>query len=425
MAQLVVLLPERPRVTAAADAEAGTPAVRPGQEYDWVLTADGEAIRSQGCSPAALLPKAAVVVAVIPDGDVAWHRVPLPKAPAARLRDALVGVLEDALLDDADDVHLALFPQAAPGQPTWVAAVHRDWLRAQLAALERVGLVVDRVVPTAWPDHPPTGHFEVVDGHAGADAQAADLLLTWSHPDGVAQLPTGSPLARTLLPSDALPVTRWTASPAAVAAAQQWTGAPVAVMSPAQRALAAARSPLNLRQFDLAARRRGTRWLRDAWRRAMSPTWRPVRVGVSCLVVVQLVGVNLWAWQQRQAIAAKRQAMVATLQSAFPQVRAVLDAPLQMQREVDMLRIAAGRAGEADLEPMLQAAAAAWPPDRPPVDNLRYEPGRLTLSATGWSQPEIDQFRDRLQPAGWSVEAAEGRLTMSRSSSGRARGGPL
>lgn len=421
MALLAVLLPERPRASATADGPGDAPLVRPGQEYAWVTSPDGEALRSQGTSPAALLPKATTVVAVLADADVAWHRVTLPKAPAARLRDALVGVLEDALLDDAASVHLALYPQAQAGQPTWVAAVHRDWLRAQIAALERAGVIVDRVVPASWPDHPPTGHFDVADAAtAGADGGGDGVTLTWSHPDGVVRLPLRSGLTRTVLPADALPVARWTAGPAAVAAAQQWTGAPVTVMSPSQRALQAARSPLNLRQFDLAPRQRGTRWLRDATRRITSPAWRPIRIGLAALVAVQLVGLNLWAWQQRQAIASKRAAMVATLQTTFPNVRAVLDAPLQMQREIDQLRANAGRAGEADLEPMLLAAAAAWPTDRPPADSLRYEPGRLTLSAAGWTQPQIDQFRGQLQPAGWRVEAADGRLTLSRGGAGGA-----
>ena len=92
----------------------------------------------------------------------------------------------------------------------------------------------------------------------------------------------------------------------------------------------------------------------------------------------------------------------------------MLDAPAQMRRETEALRTAAGRTGAADLEPMLQAAASAWPGNRPAVESLRYEPGRLSLSANGFSNEEIEQFRARLQPAGWHVEHAEGRLTLTR-----------
>ena len=85
-----------------------------------------------------------------------------------------------------------------------------------------------------------------------------------------------------------------------------------------------------------------------------------------------------------------------------------------MLRETQTLRTLAGKAGDSDLEPMLQAAAAAWPGERPPVENLRYEAGKLTLSAVGWSDAQIEQFRSVLRPAGVRVDASEGRLVLSR-----------
>jgi general secretion pathway protein L len=78
------------------------------------------------------------------------------------------------------------------------------------------------------------------------------------------------------------------------------------------------------------------------------------------------------------------------------------------------LRAAAGRPAEADLEPLLAAAAAAWPDGRGAVDTFRFEPGRLTLSAVGWSPEQIEQFRAELQRAGWLVEAQDGRIALSR-----------
>ena len=99
------------------------------------------------------------MVAVLADTDVSWHRITLPKAPAARLRAALVGVLEEALLEDADDVHLALAPQAVRRPADLGRRGRPAWLRGELAALEKADVFVDRVVPMAWPDDPPIGHF--------------------------------------------------------------------------------------------------------------------------------------------------------------------------------------------------------------------------------------------------------------------------
>ncbi len=90
------------------------------------------------------------------------------------------------------------------------------------------------------------------------------------------------------------------------------------------------------------------------------------------------------------------------------------DAAAVVQREVQNLRTAAGKPGDNDLETLMQAAASAWPADRPPVDNLRFESGRLILTASGWTEAQIAQFRSVLRPAGWQVEAADGRLTLSR-----------
>lgn len=415
MSILVISLSPRSRLRSRHADGAAPDGASAENEFNFLLSRDGFTPTSQGRSTAALLPRADSVIAVVGDSDVAWHRITLPKAPSARLRAALTGVLEEALLDDADATHLALAPDAAAGQPTWVAAVSRRWLHGELAELERHRVFVDRVVPAVWPDSPPSGHFSAARDVTSVSGSGApqDVVLTWSHEDGVAVLRLQGGLARTLLPVELPADARWTATPEVATTAERWLAAPVAVVSAGERALQATRTLWNLRQFDLAARHRGTRAARDAWRRWLSPVWRPVRLGLLALLVVQLVGLNLWAWHLRSELDAQRQAMVSLLQATFPQVSAVLDAPLQMQREVDMLRAAAGRPSAADVEPMLLAAAAAWPPSQPPVDNLRFESGRLTLSATGWSDAELTQFRSQVQPAGWQVDAADGRVSLS------------
>lgn len=413
MSILAISLSPRPRLRSR-HADGALPEARADDDdIDYGWSSDGYTLQRQGRCQAAQLPKADTVIAVVADTDVAWHRITLPKAPPARLRSALAGVLEEALLDDAEATHLALAPGAVAGQPTWVAAVDRAWLQGALASLERQRVYVDRIVPCAWPDTPPRGHV-----HPSDRTDSPDLTLTWAHADGVAVLPLQGNLARALLPADLPGDARWTAAPDVAAAAERWLGTPVTVISAGERALQATRTLWNLRQFDLVAHHRGARAARNAWRRWRSPPWRPVRYGLAALLAVQLIGLNAWALHLRAEQSAQQQAMVTLLQTTFPQVRAVLDAPLQMQREVDALRAAAGRPSATDVEPMLQAAAAAWPEGLPPVDSLRYEPGRLTLSASGWSDDNVAQFRQQLQPLGWQLEATEGRLLLTRAQVG-------
>jgi general secretion pathway protein L len=413
MSTLVIQIPPRSRLRARSS-DAVDPESHLGTEYHYAMSLDGVILQSHGQCAASLLPKATTVIAVLCDEDVSWHRINLPKAPAARLQSALVGVLEEALLEEADDVHLAIEPQASAGNPTWVAASNRAWLVSELATLEKAQMFVDRVVPMSWPDEPARGHFTTHDNESPPDQNKAGTLLSWAHPDGVAMFSLQGGLARAVVPTPAPGNAHWSATPAAVEAAEAWLGFPVTVIGWHQRALQATRTLWNLRQFDLARKNRGTRALRDVWRQFLKPEWRPVRIGLICLASLQIVGLNLWAAQQRSALSARKATMASVLQAAHPQVKAVLDAPVQMQRETDALRAAAGKPGDTDLEPMLQVAATAWPAGRPPVDTLRYEPGKLSLAAVGWTPEQITQFGNQLRPLGWQVENTEGRLVVGR-----------
>lgn len=413
MSILVVLIPPRPRPGLSAGEDA---AGRAATEFHYVLSPDGLGVGSEGRAAAAALPRADSVVAVLPDCDVGWHRLTLPKAPAARLRAALTGVLEEALLDDPDTTHLAVAPGAVAGQPAWVAAVHKPWLTEQLRQLEAANRSVERVVPSSWPDEVPLGHFSPL---SGAGAVGTDqMMLVWSDAQGVACLTLQGTLARALLPQQTSQPARWTAEPAVAAQAERWLGAAVMVLPREHRALQATRTLWNLRQFDLAPRHKGTRALRDAWLRFLSPGWRPVRWGLAALVALNVVGLNLWAWHQRSTIENRQVAMTEVLRSTYPNVRSIIDAPAQMQRETETLRAVAGKPGDTDLEVLLQAAASAWPAGQPPVETLRFEPGRLSLSATGWTPEQVAQFRDQLRPAGWTVEFEGGRVTVSRAATG-------
>lgn len=411
MSVLVILIPPRARLGARAADGGATGAAPVGEGYGYVLSADGLQVSSHGQAQASLLPRADSVVAVLADSDISWQRIVLPKAPAAKLRAALGGLLEDHLLEDDETLHLALAPGAHAGEPAWVAAMNKAWLRAEIEKLEQAGLSIERVLPSSWPGDMPQGHFFEA---AGAPTGNARIMLCHADADGLGLLRLDGSLARALLPHMSAHPTLWTAEPAVAAPAERWLGASVKVQTEAERALQATRSLWNLRQFDLAPRRRGTRALRSTVRQLLSPAWRPVRIGLVALLVLQVAGLNAWAWHQRQVLVDQRMAQEKLLRTTFPNVRAVLDAPLQMRRETDVLRAAAGRAGDSDLEALLGAAASAWPEGQRPVQTLRFEPGRLTLSAPGWSDQQLSQFRERLRPGGWAVESAEGRVSLSR-----------
>ena len=430
MTVLLVQIPSRPRLQARG-VDVGASGL-PGSHtnYTYVLSRDGMTVDRVGRCAASLLPKAQQVVAVLADTDVAWHRIVLPKAPAARLAVALSGVLEEALLDDAENSHLALAPDAAAGQTTWVAAINRPWLNAHLAELEKNQNTVDRVVPSSWPDTPAMGHFSLTKDAELEDSEGnTQVQLTWSHPQGVAVLPLSGGLSKTLLPSSSHTDMRWSATAAAATQAERWLGGPVTVLTSEQRGLQAARTLWNLRQFDLTPSRRGSRWLLDAWRTVLRPQWRPARFGLAAFFLVQLLGLNLWANHLNNRLQEQRRQLTTVLQAEFPQVRAVLNAPLQMESEVQRLRLRAGQTSSSDLEPLLVAAASGWPSDRSPAQDLSYSAGQLNLAASGWSPAHIDQFTNALRAGGWLVQPQESKLVVRAapalaSQDGSARGTP-
>ncbi len=403
MSVLVILLPARPRSAAGAGAAV---------DYAYVISSDGGAsVGQQGRAPLGQMPRADSVCALLPDADVSWLRLQaLPKAPAARLRAALGGLLEDELLSDDEDLHLALAPDASAGLPAWVSVTDRAWFAARLAELEAAGLAPQRVMPASWPA--PAADSAAADAgvvrvHVQPAAEGDDNdepTLVWSDDSGVQSLRLAGGLARHKLEGSDRSRLQVSAHPAAVAAAERWSEGPVTVLGDAERALAALRSGWNLRQFEFAPRHRGLQALRLGLQQFARPEWRPLRWGLAALVLVQLIGLNVWAWRLDRSLDDKRQAMVRVLQTSHPQVRAVLDAPLQMKRETDDLRTAAGRPGPGDLETLLSVAAAAWPQGFPPLQALRFEPGRLSLTAIGWDDTQHSAFDAQVRAAGYLAQ---------------------
>ena len=93
------------------------------------------------------------------------------------------------------------------------------------------------------------------------------------------------------------------------------------------------------------------------------------------------------------------------LTQTFPAVTLVLDAPLQMQREVQRLQRAQGMAGPADLERFLMDAAASAP-QVGPFKTLGLD-GQVFTFTLGSPQPDATQaLQSGLQQRGWVVEAA-------------------
>ena len=397
-------------------------------DYSYTLTADGHTALRHASAPAALLPEPArpggEVVAVVPAQALSWQRVQLPNGvplgtgqQTSRLRSVLEGLLEDLLLDDPAQLHFALQPAARAGEPVWVAVCDRAWLREALQVLEAAGRRVSRVVPEFAPGPTASGQPELFA--LGTPEEAHLVLCGHGAEQAVTVLPLSSmalgligPAATSADTDDAAPPVR--AEPAVAALAERTLGRPVVLHTASQRALDAARGDWDLAQFDLASTGR-TRALRQAGSAASAflyaPQWRAARWGAGLLAAAHLVGLNAWAWQERAALAAKQAGVRNALTQTFPKVQVVVDAPVQMERELAALRQAAGSVSPRDLEPLLAAAGAALPAGQLP-NALEYSTGELRLRGVTLTGEEQTAVVTRLQAAGYSARLDDGSLLL-------------
>ncbi|MES2634476.1 MAG: type II secretion system protein GspL [Pseudomonadota bacterium] len=397
MSALVVFLPTHP-VTAST-------------EFDFAVTTDGTTVSDHGTAAAPLLPSATragiEVVALVPASMLSWHRVDLPKGVTAapqRLRAVLEGLLEDQLLDEPEALHFALQPQTRGAGPQWVATCDRAWLRSAVHALETAGRPATRIVPEFAPEGEPALY-------ALGDPEQPMLVVAGD--EGVTTLPLSSQ-ALGLLPS--LPEgTPCIAEPAVAAIAEQVLQRQPVLRHPAERWLQSARSSWDLAQleFSSSGRARAIKKLGTAWADLLAaPQWKPARWGAVLVVVINLIGLNAWAWRERSALDDKRVAIRTTLTSTFPQVKTVVDAPIQMEREVATLRQATGATSGSDLEAMLGLLSTAVPAQTT-LTGLEFANGELRAKGLAIAGGDAANIVANLKSQGYNAAMQGETLVMS------------
>jgi len=322
---------------------------------------------------------------------------------AARLAAALEGLLEERLLEDPAQSQVVYTPDgaaaAAQGQTLTVLVCQKAWLRQALAPLQAQGMVVSRIVPEWSPQ-----------------AQAAPVLWVGGSPEQVQAVACGPQGAMVLPPppwSSAIsatltqPEAQLLCEPAMAAWVQQQFGRAPRMLSPGQRLWQAQQTDWDLAQGEWAQGRR-QRWARFAHELALNlwqaPRWRPARWGLLALLVLNLVGLQWMAWQQRQLQAQLQKDMAMLLTRSFPAVQVVVDAPLQMAREVQALQRAMGQPNAADLEPMLTSLARALPASAQ-LSSVQFSPGELRWQAPAVTNDRIEAAREPLRQQGYQLVA--------------------
>jgi general secretion pathway protein L len=205
------------------------------------------------------------------------------------------------------------------------------------------------------------------------------------------------------------------AEPAVAGLAEQVLQHKLTLQQAPQRWIEAARTRWDLAQFDLAssAQARTLRRIATGWGEVLhAAPWRPARWAAVALVAINLVGLNAWAWKERSSLAAKREAVQRTLTDTFPQVKVVVDAPVQMEREVAALRQQTGVASARDLDAVLGALAAALPQGRVPA-SLEFTGTELRAGGLALSPDEFRGVAATLKALGYAASAEGNVITVA------------
>ena len=418
MSTLIVTLPIAPPLATA--------------QFDYVLTPDGRTVAGHSRVPAALLPAVpnGEVVAVVPVQALSWHAVQLPRgtltrnfsknflseSSSPRLRAILDGLLEERLLDDPAQLHFALAPGARDDAPVWVAVCDRAWLRTALQTLEQAGRPVSRIVPEFAPQDVAADTATGVDNNGmdatGAASDAAlhvigtpeSAHIVFANASGVTVLPLShTSVVLAAWPEGAAIV----AEPAVAALAEGFFKRPVALQQNAQRWLRAAQSGWDLAQFDLVNSGRTRTWKRAAglWKLLwQAPRWRPARWAAGALVGVNLLGLNAWAWKERAILDDKRVAVREVLTRTFPGVKVVVDAPVQMARELAVLRQATGGASNGDFETILASFGALALLGSAPTA-IEYVANEVRFKGLGLASSQVADAAGKLKTQGYAVRS--------------------
>jgi general secretion pathway protein L len=327
--------------------------------YPYVLSNDAQNRGKSGVASLSELPKADATILVVPARALSWHQVDLPKVPKARLRAALDGLLEERLLDDTSAMALALSPEAQTGKAVasaWVAACDKAWLTSAVQAIDAAGCRITQVVPEFWPQN---------EAQIVVSGTPEEAWITRADAYGVMTVPlragdTSGVLGALVANFSA--ETPILAEPAVVALAEQILPHKIALRQHSEGLLQSATSMWELAQFEqsLNGDSQGVKSVIRQWQAFwQSPAWRPTRWGLAALLLANIVGLNVWAWQQKTSLNAKRTQINTLLTQSFPNVKVVVDAPQQMGRELIALRQSTGANTAQNFESMLSAFSGA------------------------------------------------------------------
>lgn len=410
--QLFIQLSAQQAEPLASDSDAAT------MPASWVLRDDERptgALFHGNLQEAAAQAAGARVSVLVPGADVLLAQVELPAMKAQRLARAVPFALEEQLIDDVDDLHVAIGQRDAKGRVA-NAVVSRTKLEAWLAQLKAVGLQADVMTPEMFGLHwdatdvAGAGHWSMlIDGQAGLLRTGAQTGLAFEADSLLVAMQACIDEAGDTLPvslrlticSDADDKNGFADSDEhhALSALCDEHGIDLSLASPSearnapQGALLAMlvqgfdeRHAINLLQGDFSRKQQFEKMLRP-WRPALmlAGLWLVFQASMFVVEYSRLSTQNSELKEQIEMV----------YRDAFPQSRNIVNPKVQMQRGLEKLR---GGGGQHDgLLPLLaQTGAVLKATPGASLRTLRYKSNKLDLDVNMPDLQSLDKLKQRL-----------------------------
>jgi general secretion pathway protein L len=382
----------------------------------WALINKEGAVQRSGRALLTDIAKSDHLELVVPASIVLLTSVKLPPVRGAKLRQMLPFAVEEQVLQDPEQVHVAAGPRQPDGS-TPVAVIEKVWLRSVLDTLKQNGLVPQRVlIETLLPNFEP-----------------GSWTLAWSGAESFVRTGTYSGFALNAV-SEAIPPLEL-AQALKLAREQQNAPQPIVVRpiagdsgsAPPKTELwadALGTSVVLDREWDFASSATPTAsidllqgdFAQTLGVKDLLPRLKPALALVGLIALLHGGAAGFEWWQLTREKQALENQMVQTVRGVFPDAKVDKDiVATVLQARIDNLRSAAGETNPGDFLPLLQQLAPlvrATPGTK--VKNVSYQDGELRADLLLPSEASADALKGQaLQgPAQLNIEA------VNRSASG-------
>jgi len=369
----------------------------------WALCDDRGALLQSGIAPLAALPKGHECVAIVAADRVMSIAVTLPPGGRRRWQTVLPYVAEEYTLADPEENHVVPGLAISDGR-RMITVMDKSWLTHIVHAAQNARLSLRRMVAETFLPALASDCWTLVwDGSSGfvktgavsgtaldiGDANTPPLALRLSL-DAATQVPKKIEIRFTHdIAAEQRNVPQWADLQLSLVAGADWDWRRAAIPEDA----------LNLLWGNLAPRAKIQEW----W-----PKLRPAAYLLLAVLALEIVGSNIeWALLLNEKSQLTKN-MQRTFRATFGDAVALVNAPLQMQRNLAELRHAAGLPDAGDFLPLLNLASSsltALPPGS--MVAMHYEAGRLDIDIKLARKADFASLKQSMQSSGLGVRIGE------------------